>query len=234
MYLPVEDRDDCDRRRITSYYERGESIEKLSRRIGEHEIFVLNKMKAYGIKIRETEEEQNLIISKYMSRRSKRTSKTLIMDGDLKCDHFDEYIFIRRLGKWILYARKVWEDEHGDLPKWWIIHHLNWIKLDDDLSNLTPIPLKSIHSSIHRRSFDSSWSKEIISKCKKLALIDTEILSIQRQCDTIRDCMYNLEDKEDMRLQMLLLDQIEEEKDILNSKRKLIGEDIYNFSGYNI
>jgi len=41
--------------------------------------------------------------------------------------------------------REVWQEAHGEIPKGWLIHHLNGDKRDTRLENLAAVPRYPVH-----------------------------------------------------------------------------------------
>ena len=59
------------------------------------------------------------------------------------------YKIIAVNGKQILEHRYVWEREYGEIPKGWVIHHLNGDKRDNRIDNLMAMP-SGYHWSDHQ------------------------------------------------------------------------------------
>lgn len=64
---------------------------------------------------------------------------------------FGEYMGVRvRPGTgstaYQLEHRYVWEQANGKIPQGWVVHHLNGVKLDNRLENLTAMPRHEHHS----------------------------------------------------------------------------------------
>lgn len=66
-----------------------------------------------------------------------------------------KWIKIAEPNKWVLLAAKIWRDANGEIPKGYIIHHVNFNSLDDRLENLKLVT-RSEHINIHRADLEKN------------------------------------------------------------------------------
>lgn len=55
-----------------------------------------------------------------------------------------------------LLHRTVWQDAHGALPRGWVVHHVNFVKTDNDLDNLVALP-EWLHDDLHTQMRDECF-----------------------------------------------------------------------------
>ena len=60
-----------------------------------------------------------------------------------------QFIKIDEPNKWIEYARFIWIKHNGEIPKGYLIHHINQNPLDDRIENLSLATRKG-HFEIHK------------------------------------------------------------------------------------
>lgn len=60
-----------------------------------------------------------------------------------------QFIKIAEPNKWILYAEYLWINHNGNIPKGFVIHHINKNPLDDRIENLCLLT-RAAHMNIHR------------------------------------------------------------------------------------
>lgn len=53
------------------------------------------------------------------------------------------YVMVRVNGVFVSEHTYIWEQEHGKLPKNWLTHHLNGIRDDNRIENLSGMPKKN-------------------------------------------------------------------------------------------
>lgn len=77
------------------------------------------------------------------------------------------FIKVAHPNVWVLLSRKVWEDEHGAIPKGLLIHHKDGNKLNDSIDNLELVS-KSKHLAIHRTEFKEKSIAAFIAARKSI------------------------------------------------------------------
>ena len=65
-----------------------------------------------------------------------------------KNDKIRRWIKVDEPNKWIEYAKFVWIKHNGEIPKGYLIHHINEDTLDDNIDNLALLTRKA-HFEIH-------------------------------------------------------------------------------------
>jgi hypothetical protein len=74
---------------------------------------------------------------------------TIVIRFDKRCNSFRQYIKIDN-HKWIAYARFVWEQHNGVIPKGYSIHHIDQNTMNDNIVNLACLT-RSEHMAIHQK-----------------------------------------------------------------------------------
>ena len=70
------------------------------------------------------------------------------------------FIKISMPNKWVVLAKKVWEDVYGEIPKGLFIHHIDRNQLNDNISNLSLVD-RVAHINIHRDDLLKSRERNI-------------------------------------------------------------------------
>jgi len=87
----------------------------------------------------------------------KRMKKSANWKGGIKIREGWRYIYVGN-GKYVEEHRLVWLKEYGDIPKGYIIHHINGIRDDNRIENLQMMT-KSEHSKLHSKERDLAMEK---------------------------------------------------------------------------
>jgi hypothetical protein len=110
------------------------------------------KCKAYSKKYNEENAERIKIRSKeyYQKNREKILQKQKEKRGEPKPKRTDVYKFVRVNDRMVLEHRYIWEYVNGEIPKGYVVHHLNGDIQDNRIENLICISRKE-HYRLHKQ-----------------------------------------------------------------------------------
>jgi hypothetical protein len=143
--IPIRTAGECRRliipsQKIADMYISGMSATEVAKELGITYQCVYDRLAEVGVKTRTRQEQIKMMISRGtynlpMGEKSKlwRGGTTFDSNG---------YKYINVGGGYIAEHRLIWEKHNGPLPSRWVIHHLNGIKTDNRIENLSGVPRK--------------------------------------------------------------------------------------------
>jgi len=125
---------------LIKLYESGCSLPEISEKVGITNQAIWERLKKSGVKLRSHKEASLLSFKKGRAKLQTGENHHSWKGGRNKDKRGYIVIVIRQ--KRYFEHRIVWEKAHGKIPKGYIIHHLNGIRDDNRLKNLTALPRK--------------------------------------------------------------------------------------------
>lgn len=161
------------------YHGRGLSTLKIAKHYDVDPTTVQKRMRQYKITYRSPSERQKLGYRKGY-RRPYKGKDNPRWNGGVRISHGYRLIYLpehcRASDNYVFEHILVWEQVHNHpLPKGWIIHHLNGIKLDNRPENLVAMP-KAGHA---RREMGEYYKKRIREVEAKVKLLERTLDSQQ-------------------------------------------------------
>lgn len=123
---------------IKELYQQGMSTIEISENVGLTPQSVYQRLLKAGIRLRSFSEAISLS-AKRGRKKQQMGELNAKWKGGRAIDRHG-YISVRVNGKQRAEHRVIWEKAHGIIPKDWVIHHLNGIRVDNRLENLCALP----------------------------------------------------------------------------------------------